>query len=500
MRSHSASLSAPLTLEAGFFWAWTLLLLWMPIPLGSNRVWAWAILEAGVFVLTAAWLLALFLRRVTIPVTLPRAKWFVLLLFFWLIYQAVYIVPIPLAWIQVISPEAAAMHVLADVLNSDVMNSSPTGQWKTLSVDPNAAMVSWLKSLCYGLTFVMTCAVVTTRQRAQTLAYTLVFSAVTMAVFGILMHLVGINIEWFGTLITHGAEASGTFPNRNHFAGYLEMMLALGIGLLIAGLRDHRAQSWKQFFRRFLEWMLGAKMRLRLMLCIMVIALVATHSRMGNAAFFSSLLIAGVIGIALARHATRGTVILLVSLLVIDVFIVGSWFGIEKLARRIEQTTIVKQVIAPNAATGAAQQSESVEERLDPSVYALQIIKDYPAVGSGPGSFYTTFPRYRGGDVAALFEYAHNDYIQFATESGVAGLAMLGLIVVWSLAVALRAQYTRRDPLMRGLSFASIMGIIALMIHSTVDFNLQIPANAMLFMVMLAFAWISLHLNRRSRA
>ena len=463
-------------MEALFFWAWTLLLIWAPVPLGSNRTWAWALLEVGIFVLVALWLAVFIWGRLAMPVTMQRAKWFLLLLVAWLLYQAIYIVPLPEAWIALISPEAAAMHALTNALSVDSAH-----RWQTLSVDLYAAKVSWLKSLCYTLGFVMTLAVVTTRQRAQQLAYALVLSAVAIAVFGILMHLANINIEWFRTPIAHGGEASATFANRNHFAGYLEMILAIGIGLLIAGLRDHRTQTWKQFFRHFIEWILSAKMRLRLMLCIMVIALVATHSRMGNAGFFSSLLIAGVIGIALARHATRGTVILLVSLIIIDVFIVGSWFGVEKLAQRIEQTTM-----------------KDVEERQDPSAYALQIIKDYPAMGSGPGSFYTAFPRYRGPDVVNLYEYAHNDYIQFATESGVAGLGLLGLIVAWSLAVALRAQYMRRDPLMRGLSFASVMGIVAILIHSSVDFNLQIPSNAMLFMVLMAFAWISLHLDRRS--
>jgi len=60
-----------------------------------------------------------------------------------------------------------------------------------------------------------------------------------------------------------------------------------------------------------------------------------------------------------------------------------------------------------------------------------------------------------------------------------------------SFAVALRAHYQRGDPLMRGISFAAIMSIIALMIHSAVDFSLQIPANALTFMFILALAWLS---------
>jgi hypothetical protein len=74
---------------------------------------------------------------------------------------------------------------------------------------------------------------------------------------------------------------------------------------------------------------------------------------------------------------------------------------------------------------------------------------------------------------------------------------LLGAIVVASLGAALRAQWLRRDPLMRGMAFASIMGVTAILIHSSVDFNLQIPANAMMFVMLLALGWIALHLGRR---
>lgn len=72
----------------------------------------------------------------------------------------------------------------------------------------------------------------------------------------------------------------------------------------------------------------------------------------------------------------------------------------------------------------------------------------------------------------------------------------MGLLVVMTLGVALAAQWQRRDPLLRGMSFACIMGVAAILIHSSVDFNLQIPANAVFFMVLLALGWISLHLDR----
>jgi O-antigen ligase len=135
--------------------------------------------------------------------------------------------------------------------------------------------------------------------------------------------------------------------------------------------------------------------------------------------------------------------------------------------------------------------------REEPAAYTIPLIKDYPAFGSGPGSFYVTFPRYRPETIANFYDYAHNDYAQITAEAGLIGIGLLGSLVVLTLGVALRAQWVRRDPLMRGMSFACIMGVTAILIHSWVDFNLQIPANAVFFMVLLALGWISLHLDRR---
>ena len=226
--------------------------------------------------------------------------------------------------------------------------------------------------------------------------------------------------------------------------------------------------------------MFSSKIRLRLYLSVLVIAIVTTHSRMGNTAFFSSLLVAGVIGLALSRHATRATVVLLTSLIVIDLLIVGSWFGVEKLAKRIEETTL-----------------QGVEERQETPQLAQQIVKDYPWFGAGPGSFYTVFPRYRGPGVVTHNVHAHNDYVQFAAEHGIIGFGIIGSVVVLSLGAAVLAQWRRRDLLMRGMAFATVMGVTAILIHSTVDFNLQIPANALLFVLLLALAWIALFLDRR---
>ena len=462
--------------ERVMFAALVLLLVWLPIPLGSNRPWAWAVMELATFILLGAWLVAWALG-VTKPSEALRKAWPAwIALALWLALQAIHVVELPAGLVSFLSPASARIHALARDAGADP-------QLITLSIDPQAARVSLLKSLAYVSIFFLVLALANKRARVARLAQVLVYAALVHSIYAVLLHLSGAQSDYFGVHIRHVDSASGTYVNRNHFAGLLEMTLALGIGLLIAGLSDRYADTWKKFIRQTIEWILSPKMVLRLTLCVLVIALTTTHSRMGNAAFFSSLLVAGAIGIALSRYATRNTVLLLGSLIAIDLLIVGSWFGVEKLAKRFETAGV-----------------DLAEARELPGARVLEMAKDFPVFGAGPGSFSLAFPPYRTERITAFFDHAHNDYLQFAAESGFLGLALLGAFVILSLGAALLAQWQRRDPLMRGMSFACIMGVTAILIHSWVDFNLQIPANAALFMVLLAMGWISLYLDRREGA
>lgn len=459
--------------EAVLFWLLVGLLLWAPIPLGSNRAWASSLLEIGLFSILALWIVAWALNAVQVP-DVVRSAWPAwALLGAWIVLQALSIVPMPRPWVQFLSPEAARMESLTDILGAP-------RKILTLSIDPHASTASLLKTLTYSGVFFLTLVLANRRARILMLARVLVYAGLMMSIYAVLMHLADVREDYFGFLISHGDSASGTYANRNHFAGYLEMILAIGIGLLIADLSDRRADTWKKFVRATIDWILSPRMILRLTLCVLVIALTTTHSRMGNSAFFSSLVIAGGMGIVLSRYATRNTVVLLASLIAIDLFIVGSWFGVEKLAQRLQQTTTL-----------------DVQQREDPAAYTVPLIKDYAVFGSGPGTFYVAFPRYRPEKVVNFYEYTHNDYAQFAAESGIPGVLLMGLFVAMSLSAALTAQWRRRDPLMRGISFACVMGVTSILIHSWVDFNLQIPANACFFMVLLAFGWISLYHDRR---
>ena len=449
------------------------LILWAPFPLGSNRAWAWGLLEAGLFGAGICWLLGWMRGEFHTPGVLARTWPGFAVLGVWLVYLTLYWVPLPLSLVGFLSPEAGKLYALVEGYGAP-------SAW--LSVDPNASFVFWLKSCAYATAFFLVLALCRDRGRLRMVAYTLVLSGLMQAVYGGLMHLAGENFVIFGATVTHASQASGGFVNRNHLAGFLEIALAVGIGLLIADLEDTGQRTWRRFVRDLAQVLLSRKAPLRIFLIVMVVGLVMTRSRMGNTAFFSSLLVAGPIGLALSRHATRSTVILIASLILMDIFIVGAWFGVEKTVQRIEETT-----------------RRDVEERVDPSGQALAIFRDFPAVGSGAGTFYTAFSRYRGEDILPFFDFVHNDYVQFLTDTGGIGICIIGLFALMPLGAAILAQVRRRDPLARGMGFAVVMGVTALGIHSTVDFNLQIPANAFAFMILLAFGWLSLYLGRSEK-
>jgi len=432
------------------------LLVWAPIPLGSNRSWSWAVLALWALLLALWWLAGFIRGRNTYPVV-PRESWPMLLCgLLWLAYVWLQLVPLPIAFLKLLSPQAARWHIAAAA--PAAVGAAP------LTLDAYATLGAACKSTAYLAFFALSLILLRERDRIRYAAYTLIASGVLQALYGALV-----------SLQSPGDVASGTFANRNHYAGYLTMCLSVGVGVLIASLSGERSQTWGRFFRDLMQWMITPKMALRLGLVVMVVALVLTRSRMGNSSFFISLLVSGVIGLLLAKRATKSMIILLISLVAIDVFIVGTYFGTRRVVERIAQTTV-----------------ES-EDRDEVARYAVNMWKDYPVFGSGLGSFPVVFPRYSGAGTQESYTHAHNDYLEFGAETGALGLALLGLMVAMSFGAALRAQYLRRDPLMRGLSFAAMMGMLALMIHSGVDFNLQIPANALTFMLLLAFAWISLY-------
>lgn len=453
-------------LERILFYTLLALLFWLPIPLGSDRPWAWALFEVWSFTLIGCWLLinAYSPRLHTLRPYLP------LLLLFGLfqLWVAVQQLPLPIGWLQAIAPGTAA-HFLA---------TSPEATTATLSLDPSQTRVGLLKGLGYWSLLFLLLALVNSRQRLKTLALAVVLTGTFQAFYGVLLALSGSETTWV-LGFPNGQIATGGFLHKNYFGNFLVLCLCLGIGLLIANLSSDSGGTLKEKLKKALATLLNGKAVLRLCLAIMVIGLVMSYSRMANTAFFVSLSITGLLGLLLIRRKSRSLTVLLASLLVIDLMIVGSWFGLDRLRDRLENTSFAQ------------------ETRDEVNQYGMALIEQYPLAGTGSGSFYSSFPSVKGPGIEAFYDLAHNDYLQFAIEFGLPATLLLGVAVLWSLAQAFTALRSRRDGLMQGMAFAAVMAIIAELIMLTTDFHLQAPATTIYFMLCLAMAWQARYMKAR---
>jgi O-antigen ligase len=108
-----------------------------------------------------------------------------------------------------------------------------------------------------------------------------------------------------------------------------------------------------------------------------------------------------------------------------------------------------------------------------------------PVLGVGLGAYETVYPIYTHSNGYLLVQYAHNDYLQLLSDAGIVG----GIAGVWFLVLLFRAiaRGTRSpDPLMSGLALGCGGGIFSILVHSLFDFNLQIPSNCLLFLLLTA--------------
>lgn len=447
--------TAPLV-EKSVFWAYLALLLCVPMPHGSVSSGVWSVMEIWIFTLAAAWLWAWLGGGARITPVFRKA-WPILIIWaLWLGLIALQFTPLPFSWVAWLSPEAARLQEFA---NPDLA---------TLSVDRHSTQVGFLTSLGYVLLFTLTFLIADTRNRLRMVAYTLVISGLLQAVFGTLP-----------VLLSHFeiTRASGRFVNPNHLAGYLELCLSVGIGMLIAWSAGERPPTWRLRMIRLLRWLESPVVYVRLALITMVIALVMTRSRMGNTAFIASLIIAGVLTLLISRQPKRSLVALVVSLIVIDLVVIGNWFGLNRVIERLEATDVARE-----------------ESRLMPVQESRDYRRDYPWFGSGLGSYPMAYYRYESGPARGHKVHAHNDHAQFLYETGRIGGGILAVAALSTYFVSLAALYVRHRSWNRGLAFAVLMAMTALMIHSAADFNLQIHSNALTFMTILALGWIARYL------
>ena len=444
--------------DYGLFIVFLLLIAWLPLPLGSNRAWAWSIMQIWVFTLLAIWLARHWRRPFPSNPALAAARGPIIALTLWLAYTLLQIIPLPGAVLSMASPAAYALHSFDD--------SSPATGWAPLSIDQGASMTEFLKACSYVSILLLTLILANSVKRLRILAFVMAGVGFGEALYGLILHFTGTEYIWLQSKMYYRGFVTGTFINRNHMAGHMEMTISVAIGFLLAGRPSlNFNHGLKSFFRIMISSIMGSWGFLVIGAIIMFSALFLSGSRGGVGSLFFALLsvysLVFFAGIIRKREATTGPFLL-------GLFLASAlWLGLGQLPERYEETDV------------------SLEQRTGLWRQTLDIAADYPMTGSGAGTFQSIFPLYDSGHSPRFFDHAHNDYVELLADQGLIGFALLASALALFFRILISALKTRRDHFMRGMLVASSVGVTSLMYHSVVDFNMHIPANAAYFFTLI---------------
>jgi O-antigen ligase len=122
-----------------------------------------------------------------------------------------------------------------------------------------------------------------------------------------------------------------------------------------------------------------------------------------------------------------------------------------------------------------------------PSYWAntLRTFSDFPLFGTGLGTFGALSPNLEDESGPVSLVHAHNDYLEYLSELGLVGFSLLLGGILFVGVISFLIWRTRRHPEVKGLALGGVVSLICILIHSITDFNLHIPANMVLFSVVL---------------
>jgi O-antigen ligase len=404
-------------------------------------------------------LLLLVVRRTQQgEINLPMPWWPVL----FALLVGLQLIPLPSSWIVRISPARA--------LDPNLAVLPPGGWvWATLSIYPHQTLLFLLRFLACFTAFVLAAEVFDSGRGKSALVRALIVLGCFEAAYGIVQYLTGWQKIFTYTKQFDIAEATGTYINRNHFAGLLELTIPFALASafysfqrLLEGRRTSRGESSSGFQAIFYLFLMT----------IMVVGVVFSRSRVGILATVFSVIF---IALLAQLKAKRKVWMVGVFLLLVCVLGYGLWIGLDPVLARFEE---VRQ-----------QGFLQMEGRAPLWKDALRVVRDYPLTGSGLGTFGIAFRRYQTSAVEFYVDHAHNDYLEFASETGLLGAALLFLPILFLFFKMIISFLDDPRRYRRAVILGCIGSVLALLVHSVTDFNLHIPANALIFAVVLGVGY-----------
>lgn len=291
--------------------------------------------------------------------------------------------------------------------------------------------------------------------QAEKLALIFSLYGAALAVFALLQGLSSNGKLYWIRQPRSGGWIYGPYVNHNHYAGLMEMLAPIPLVIALSRQASPKTRA-----------LAGAAA------AVMVGTIFLSGSRGGMLAIVAELVILAALLIQQKRGLRTA-----IGAGVFLAIVVGlmAWIGGGELSRRIA-------TVGP----GHAELSGDIRNFINRDGFRMFLKK--PAFGWGLGSFPVVYPKFRTFYTNFFVNEAHNDYLQLLVEMGVLGFATMLWFVVTIYARAIRKIGHWHSEISGAVTLACLLGLSGILVHSAVDFNLQIPANAALFYVMCTIA------------
>jgi O-antigen ligase len=303
--------------------------------------------------------------------------------------------------------------------------------------------------LTYAIVLFLVTQVFRTADDWRGFVWFVMFFGFLVAIFGILQQLTfNGKLYWFREM-RFGGIPFGPYVNRNHFAGFAELVIPIALVPLVLGkVRRER--------------------RFAVVVCALlpIVALFLSASRGGIVSFAAEI---GVLALLLALRRTGGRHVLAGGVVLLLAFMLVSWLGVRQILERFSSMQSLEVTVGKRASM-----------RHD----SWRIFRDHPWTGTGLGTLPVVFPAYESLYDGKIVNHAHNDYLEMLADTGLLGAlccaSFLGVLFFCSLKQLLVAD----NSFAAALHLSGLVACGGFLVHSLVDFNLHMPGNALLFFLM----------------
>ena len=461
MNSHRTQRKPSNKRQKIFFMIFCALVIINPFPLGSNRTWAWsfeAMIATSLLVLMIA--CSLISNECISWQRLKKMKTELKLIGAWLLVNIIYLIPLPLSFIGLLSPSVAQAYAA---------NGSAYG---FLSLDVQATFQVLMLSVYYFILFILGVILINSRKRIKIMLFLFLFLGVFQSVYG--MYLVSIGQT--GTLVQVTSvtvnNASGTFINKNHLVAFLSMCFILGLSLRYIISRRFKKLSEYDIKLRIIKFISHPMRILDFSLFLVLTGIWATHSRAGLASFLLAMMFFyGFIYFIKKSRLINYKAILSVFALVIVLLVVVA-DDVNYLMNSLGQRSDNSLEIVADSFQGRKLAVQQVVDNMHL----------YWATGVGPGAYQVFFVNHRMFEQEYYFDHAHNDYIEFAIEYGLLSLILLVLLLLFLYRIFIFI-FNTKSTFYQFLGIGVISCMIYMLLHGNMDFNARIPANVVTIIV-----------------